>query len=109
MKAAGNGDAGNDGIHVTFGVGGEHGAQLLGPLKFLEENGVKIKSETGVSAGSLVAAFHKNGYTARQIAKIMHREFSTGEGRQLLDAVQGPARFGAWLRGRAFEVRSSRG
>jgi predicted acylesterase/phospholipase RssA len=91
------------GIAVTWGVAGEDGPVLVGALKQLEEKGVQIDEEVGVSAGSLVATFHSNGFNAGRIARILYREFNKPDGLQVMHAVEGPGKYGAWARGKTFD------
>jgi predicted acylesterase/phospholipase RssA len=91
------------GIAVTWGVAGEDGPVLVGALKQLEEKGIQIDQEVGVSAGSLVATFHTNGFSAGRIATILYREFNKPDGLRVMEAVEKPGNFGAWIRGKAFD------
>jgi hypothetical protein len=63
------------GVDIVFGAGAMRGFGELGFLKYLEDNKVKIGSETGASFGSLVAALHTNGYNAEQSKDIIINQF----------------------------------
>lgn len=60
----------DDGIELVLGAGGVKGFAHIGLLRALEEKGVKISKITGVSVGSLVAAFYTNGYSTDKIQEI---------------------------------------
>ncbi len=57
-------------IELVLGGGGIKGFGHIGLLKALEERQVSIGTITGVSIGSVVAAFHTNGYTPEEINRI---------------------------------------
>jgi predicted acylesterase/phospholipase RssA len=59
-----------EGIPIVLGGGGMRGASLLGFLDFLEDEGVICQDFTGVSIGSIVAAFYTNGYSTKQIRQV---------------------------------------
>ncbi len=61
-------------IEVVAGAGGAKGPGLIGGFKALEDRGVAVGKITGVSVGSLMAAFYANGYTADELAEIFIRE-----------------------------------
>ncbi len=65
---------GKDGMEVVLGAGGVRGFGLVGFLRYLQEQHVKIGTETGVSIGSIVGTLHANGYSPRQIEQIMKDE-----------------------------------
>lgn len=61
-------------IEVVAGAGGAKGPGLIGAFKALEEKNVAVGKITGVSVGSLMAAFYANGYTADELANIFISE-----------------------------------
>jgi hypothetical protein len=65
------------GISVTLPGGGMAGAHLLGFLKFLEEENVVVSEFTCVSIGSIIGAFYTNGYSSKEIGRILVEELST--------------------------------
>lgn len=62
-------DAGNR-FEVVLGGGGVRGYGHLGFLNAIEEAGFVVPVYTGVSVGSIVAAFYTNGYSPAEIAEI---------------------------------------
>lgn len=62
----------NDGkIDIVLGGGGIKGYAHVGFLRAIEERRVAVGDVTGISIGSLVAAFYTNGYSPEQIDKIL--------------------------------------
>ena len=61
-------------FEIVLGGGGIKGFGHLGFLKAVEESGIKVSGYTGVSVGSLVAAFYANGYSVDEIKEIFARE-----------------------------------
>lgn len=61
-------------IEVVAGAGGAKGPGLIGAFKALEDKNVAVGKITGVSIGSLMAAFYANGYTADELADIFISE-----------------------------------
>lgn len=59
-------------IELILGAGGVKGFAHIGALQALEARKVSLGQITGVSVGSLVAAFYTNGYTADEILRIFH-------------------------------------
>lgn len=92
-------------VDIVWGVGGERGPALLGGLRWLEDKHVKTGTETGVSAGSIVAAFHTNGYSSKEIAEIFVKEFNKPDGRAVINAVTKGDDFGEWLSGGARDAQ----
>lgn len=70
----------NDGgISVVLGGGGSRGPSLLGFLDYLDSEGVEYNDFTGVSIGSVVAAFWTNGYSVEDIKQVFRDElFNSG-------------------------------
>ena len=66
-------DAGNR-FEVVLGGGGVRGYGHLGFLNAIEEAGFVVPVYTGVSVGSIVAAFYTNGYSPAEIAEIFQDE-----------------------------------
>jgi len=61
-------------IEVVAGAGGAKGPGLICGFKALEDRGVAVGKITGISVGSLMAAFYANGFTADQLEEIFIRE-----------------------------------
>lgn len=80
---------GRDGMEVVLGAGGVRGFGLVGLLRYLEDNHVKVGTETGVSIGSIVSALHSNGYSSRQIEQIMKDELVHPDMQQLGQSPKG--------------------
>lgn len=80
---------GREGMEVVLGAGGVRGFGLVGLLRYLEDNHVKVGTETGVSIGSIVSALHSNGYSSRQIEQIMKDELVHPDMQQLGQAPRG--------------------
>jgi hypothetical protein len=57
-------------IEVVAGAGGAKGPGLIGAFRALEERNVAIGKITGVSIGSLMAAFYANGYKSEELEKL---------------------------------------
>ena len=57
-------------IGLALSGGGVRGAAHIGVLKALEENGIRIDTIAGTSAGSIVAALYGMGYTPDEMYKI---------------------------------------
>jgi hypothetical protein len=57
-------------IELVLAAGGIKGFDHIGVLKALRESNVPIGKVTGVSVGSIIAAFYTNGYTPEQIREI---------------------------------------
>ena len=55
---------------LVFEGGGVKGIALVGALAKLEDAGYEVQNRAGASAGSMVAALHGAGYTARELADI---------------------------------------
>lgn len=79
---------GRDGMEVVLGAGGVRGFGLVGFLRYLEDQRVKIGTETGVSIGSIVGALHSNGYSPRQIEQIMKDELVHSDMQSLAQSHQ---------------------
>ncbi len=79
---------GRDGMEVVLGAGGVRGFGLVGFLRYLEEQHVKVGTETGVSIGSIVGTLHANGYSARQIEQIMKDELVHSDMQSLTQSHQ---------------------
>jgi len=62
-------------IEVVYGGGGIKGFGHIGLLRAIEELRIDTGIHTGVSIGSVIAAFVANGYKAREIEAIFLREF----------------------------------
>ena len=58
-------------IGLALGAGGVKGNAHIGVLSVLEENGFKIKSLAGTSAGGLIGAVYLSGYSPDQIQIIL--------------------------------------
>jgi hypothetical protein len=86
-------------IEVVLGAGGIKGFGHLGFLRYLEEERVKIGTLTGISIGSLVAAFYANGYKADEIAEIMSAEMDHPDLKVAIQAVLPPVNPLRWLAG----------
>jgi len=63
---------GSSSIELVLGAGGIKGFGHIGLLKAIAELKVKVGKITGVSVGSIVAAFYTNGYTPDQIFEIFY-------------------------------------
>lgn len=66
-------DAGNR-FEIVLGGGGVRGYGHLGFLNAIEEAGFVVPVYTGVSVGSIVAAFYTNGYSPAEIVEIFQGE-----------------------------------
>lgn len=78
------------GIPVVLGGGAMRGVSLLGFLDYLEDEGVICSDYTGVSIGSIVAAFYTNGYTTRQICDVFLNELANPSLTDLVSALMPP-------------------
>lgn len=63
-------------VVLTLGGGANRGASHLGFLQFFEEHEVPIKSITGVSIGSIVAAMYLNGVPLNDIKRAFVEDIS---------------------------------
>ena len=63
-------------VVLTLGGGANRGASHLGFLQFFEEHEVPIKSITGVSIGSIVAAMYLNGVPLNVIKRAFVEDIS---------------------------------
>ncbi|MGH9549814.1 MAG: patatin-like phospholipase family protein, partial [Terriglobales bacterium] len=63
------------GITLLLRGGAVRGWGHIGVLKYLDEQGVKVDHEYGISIGALVASLHKNGYSGDEIQNIFLDEF----------------------------------
>lgn len=79
---------GRDGMEVVLGAGGVRGFGLVGFLRYLEDQHVKVGTETGVSIGSIVGTLHSNGYSPRQIEQIMKDELVHSDMQSLAQSHQ---------------------
>ncbi len=79
---------GREGMEVVLGAGGVRGFGLVGFLRYLEDQHVKVGTETGVSIGSIVGALHSNGYSPRQIEQIMKDELVHSDMQSLAQSHQ---------------------
>ncbi len=59
-------------IGLVLSGGGAKGIAHIGVLKVLDELGIKPDYITGTSMGSIVGGMYSLGYTAQEIAKIVH-------------------------------------
>jgi predicted acylesterase/phospholipase RssA len=75
-------------MELVLGAGGVKGYGHVGVLKSIEKNRIAIGEVTGVSIGSLIAAFYSNGFTAAQIHEILAREAFLTEGAATLQMWQ---------------------
>lgn len=82
-----------DVIEVVLGGGGIKGFGHIGFLKALARLRVKHGKFTGVSIGSLIAAFYTNGYQPDQIAEILLKELFTVSPARILRSMLVPS----WL------------
>lgn len=71
-------------LELVLGAGGVKGYAHIGVLQAIEKYNVAIGNTTGVSIGSLIAAFFKNGYSAAEIERIFQAEDFMGEGAKTL-------------------------
>lgn len=71
-------------LELVLGAGGVKGYAHIGVLQAIEKCNVRIGHTTGVSIGSLIAAFYKNGYSAAEIERIFRVENFMGEGAKTL-------------------------
>lgn len=71
-------------LELVLGAGGVKGYAHLGVLQAIEKHNVQIGNVIGVSIGSLIAAFYKNGYNAAEIERIFYAENFMGEGAKTL-------------------------
>lgn len=62
-------------VGLALAGGGIRGAAHIGAIKALEENGIKISTIGGTSAGSIVAALYAMGYKTDEMIDLF-REFS---------------------------------
>lgn len=81
-------------IEVVLGGGGVKGFSLSGFLKAILELRVKVGKVTGVSIGSLVAAFYTNGYTPEEIVEIFLDEIIRFSPARIVKSMLTPS----WLR-----------
>lgn len=75
-------------MELVLGAGGVKGYGHVGVLKSIEKNRIAIGDVTGVSIGSLIAAFYSNGYKADEIQEILAREAFLQEGAATLQRWQ---------------------
>ncbi|WP_078545807.1 patatin-like phospholipase family protein [Litchfieldia alkalitelluris] len=82
-------------IDGVFSGGGIKGFALIGAYAALEEKGIKFKCLAGTSAGAIIAALIKAGYTSEELEKIM----DAIELKDFLDARKTflPIPFAKWL------------
>lgn len=71
-------------LELVLGAGGVKGYAHIGVIQAIEKYKVRIGNTTGVSIGSLIAAFYKNGYSASEIERIFYAENFMGEGAKTL-------------------------
>lgn len=71
-------------LELVLGAGGVKGYAHIGVLQAIEKYKVRIGNTTGVSIGSLIAAFYKNGYKSAEIERIFRTENFMGEGAKTL-------------------------
>jgi Patatin-like phospholipase len=64
-------------IELVLAAGGIKGFEHIGVLKALEEANVPLGKITGVSVGSIIAAFYTNGYSTDEITKIFKEGLAT--------------------------------
>jgi NTE family protein len=64
-------------IELVLAAGGIKGFEHIGVLKALEEAHVPLGKITGVSVGSIIAAFYTNGYSTDEITKIFKEGLAT--------------------------------
>ncbi len=67
-------------MELVLGAGGVKGYGHVGVLRSIEKHKVAIGYLTGVSIGSLIAAFYVNGYSANDIETILAEEDFLKEG-----------------------------
>ncbi len=60
-------------ITVALGAGGSKGNAHIGVLRFLEQEGFRIRAIAGTSFGGLVACFYAAGFTADQMEEMFSR------------------------------------
>lgn len=58
--------------NVVFSGGGIKGLAYIGVLKYLEENGIKVKAASGTSAGAIFALFLVLGIKYKQVKNIFY-------------------------------------
>ncbi len=63
-------------VELTLGGGANRGASHLGFLQFFEEHKVPVRSITGVSIGSIVAAMYLNGVPLNDIKRAFVEDIS---------------------------------
>lgn len=80
-------------IEVVLGGGGVKGFSLAGFIKAILELRVRIGKVTGVSIGSLVAAFYTNGYSPEEIVEIFLEEIIRLSPAKIVKSMLTPA----WL------------
>ena len=71
-------------MELVLGAGGVKGYGHVGVIRSIEKQRIAIGDVTGVSIGSLIAAFYCNGYNAEQIRTILEKETFLQEGAQTL-------------------------
>lgn len=75
-------------MELVLGAGGVKGYGHVGVLKSIEKHKIPISEVTGVSIGSLIAAFYCNGFSAEEIRQILAKEAFLKEGAQALERWQ---------------------
>lgn len=86
-------------IEIVLGGGGVKGFSLVGFLKAILELRVKVGKVTGVSIGSLVAAFYTNGYSPEEIVEIFLEEIIRFSPARIVKSMLTPAWLGAFTGG----------
>lgn len=71
-------------MELVLGAGGVKGYGHVGVLRSIEKHGIAIGDVTGVSIGSLIAAFYCNGFSAEEIRRILEKETFLQEGARTL-------------------------
>ena len=54
-------------VTLTLSGGGIRTAASLGVIKYLEENGYKIKKISGTSGGAIIALLYAHGFSIKEI------------------------------------------
>jgi len=87
-------------ISVALGGGGAKGNSHIGVLRFLEQEGFKVRSIAGSSFGGMVACFYAAGFHPDQIEQIfssMDQSRLYGRDRNENSSLLGLSRVSKWL------------
>lgn len=89
-------------VELVLGAGGVKGYFHIGLLKAVEELEIEVSMVTGVSVGSIIAAFYTNGMTSDQILKLfLEAHEKSGNPLLLANAVVMPD-WASFMVGRSF-------